>query len=199
MKFRASAITAATFAFAVAALGTPTFAGSVHLTGNLQEDFPKGTSGQQIIDSFASPDQPPFSGVGWEVIIGKVGIGGDYGAVFTRTPRDTWWLDWIAQPLFLSYHFLRTGYFLDPFVQAGLGCAGRVYLQEWPETAVSSNLFISIYPFVAAGIGLDLSGLLVSTKVSYAPFMSAPPASPIYAYPLGNFQVTVSAGVALDW
>lgn len=199
MKLRASAITAAAFAFALAAFGTPGFAGSVHLTGNLQADFLKSPSGQQIIDSFVGPDQPPFAGVGWEVIVGKVSIGGDYSAVFTRTPQSTWWLDWITQPLFLGYHFFKSGYFLDPFVQAGIGCAGRVYLQDWPETAVSNNLFISIYPFLAAGIGLDLSGFLVSTKVSYAPFMSAPPASPISAYPLGSVQVTVSAGVALDW
>ena len=41
MKLRASAITAATFALAIAAFGTPVFAGSVHLTGNLQADFLK--------------------------------------------------------------------------------------------------------------------------------------------------------------
>jgi hypothetical protein len=74
-----------------------------------------------------------------------------------------------------------------------------VYLQEWPESAVSDNLYISIYPFVAAGLGLDLSGFLLSGKVSYAPFMSAPPASPISSYPLGNIQVTLSAGIAIDW
>jgi hypothetical protein len=146
----------------------------------------KGPTAQQIIDTFTSPDQPPFAGVGWEVIIGKVGFGGEYDADFTRTPQGTWWLDWITQPLFLSYHFFRTSYFFDPFIQAGVGCAGRVYLQQWPESGISSDLFISIYPFVAAGLGLDLSGFLLSTKVSYAPFMSAPPASPITAYPWGT-------------
>jgi len=199
MRTRASAIAAATFALAISALSAPVFAGSVHLTGNLQADYLKGPNAQQIIDSFTSPGQSPFAGVGWEVIIGKVGFGGQYGASFTRTPQGTWWLDWDAQPLFLGYHFFRTGYFLDPFVQAGLGCAGRVYLEDWPRSALSNNLFISIYPFVAAGLGLDLSGFLVSARVSYAPFMSAPPASPITAYPLGNVQVTLSAGIAIDW
>ncbi len=199
MRFRASAITAATFALAIAAIGTPVFAGSVHLTGNLQADFLKGPSAHQIIDTFTSPGQPPFAGVGWEVIIDRVGFGGDYSASFTRTPMGSWWLDWLAQPLFLSYHFFRSGHTLDPFVQAGVGCAGRVYLQDWPQTQVSDNLSISIFPFVAAGLGLDLSGLLVSAKMSYAPFMSAPPASPISSYPLGNVQMTLSAGIAIDW
>ena len=36
MKFRAFAITAATLALALAASGTPAFAGSVHLTGNFK-------------------------------------------------------------------------------------------------------------------------------------------------------------------
>jgi hypothetical protein len=199
MRFRSSAITVATFALAIAAIGTPVFAGSVHLTGNLQADYLKGPSAQQIIDTFTSPGQPPFCGVGWEVIIGKVGFGGDYSASFTKTPMGSWWLDWLAQPLFLSYHFFRSGYTLDPFVQAGLGCAGRVYLQDWPETQVSNNLFISIFPFIAAGLGLDLNGFLLSAKMSYAPFMSAPPASPISSYPLGNVLVTLSAGIAIDW
>lgn len=199
MRFRALAITAATFAVAIAAIGTPVFAGSVHLTGNLQADFLKGPTAQQIIDTFTTPGQPPFGGVGWEVIIGRVGFGGDYSAAFTRTPQGTWWLDWITQPLFLSYHFFRTGYFLDPFVQAGMGCAGRVYLQEWLESAVGNNLYISIYPFVAAGLALDLSGFLVQGKMSYAPYMTPPPASPISSYPLGSVQVTLSAGIALNW
>ncbi|HUI70521.1 MAG TPA: hypothetical protein VL354_08345 [Spirochaetia bacterium] len=199
MRTRLSAITAATFALAISALCAPVFAGSVHLMGNLQADYLKGPSAQQIIDSFTSPGQPPFYGVGWEVIINKVGFGGDYAVDFTRTPLGTWWLDWNARPIFLGYHFFKSGYFLDPFVQAGVGCAGRVFLQKFPRTQVSDNLYISIYPFVAAGLGLDLSGFLMSAKVSYAPFMSAPPASPITEYPLGNVQVTLSAGIAIDW
>ena len=187
------------FLLAIAAISTPVFAGSVHLTGNLQADYFKGPGAQQSISSFPDPGQPPFCGLGWEVVIDKVGFGGDYSAAFTKTPQQTWWLDWLAQPIFLSYHFFRSGYTLDPFLQAGVGCAGRVYLQAWPKTAISNNLFISIFPFVAAGLGLDLGGFLLSAKASYAPFMSAPPGSPITSYPLGNVLVTFSAGAAIDW
>ena len=59
MKFRAFAITAAMLALAIAASETPAFAGSVHLTGNLQADYLKGPSAQQIIDTFSSPASPP--------------------------------------------------------------------------------------------------------------------------------------------
>ena len=158
----------------------------------------KGPSAQQIIDTFSSPGQPPFGGVGWEVIIGRVGFGGEYGASFSRTSQGPWWVDWMTQPLFLSYHPFRSGYFLDPFIQAGVGCAGRVYLDQWTGDA-TGNLYLSIYPFVAAGLSLDLSGFLVSGKVSYAPFMTSPPAPSISSYPLGNVQVTLAAGIAIDW
>lgn len=190
----------AAIAILTAALaGAPCFAGSVHLTGNLSADFLRGTSVQTIIGTFASPDQPLFAGVGWEIIIGKVGFGGDYMASFIRQPGSGWWwADWYAAPLFLSYHPLRQGYFLDPFVQAGVGCAGRVFLHEWIGAA-RNNLFLSIFPFIAAGLDLNLDGLLVGTKVSYAPFMSPPPATDFDNYPLGAIQVTLSVGVALNW
>lgn len=58
---------------------------------------------------------------------------------------------------------------------------------------------ISIFPFVAGGLSLDLSGFLLSGKVSCVPFMTPPPASAFDNYPLGNFQVTLGAGIAIDW
>ncbi|MGA2766030.1 MAG: hypothetical protein ABSG17_22035 [Spirochaetia bacterium] len=199
MRTRAFILPVAFFAVIIlAAIGAPAFAGSVHLTGSLSADFLKGPSAQQIIDSFTSTGQPPFSGFGWEVIIGKVGLGGEYDASFFRTTTGAWWLDWYSQPLFLSYHFFRTGYFLDPFLQAGLGGAGRVHLDEWTGSD-ASNLYISIFPFIAGGLSLDLSGLLLSGKVSYAPFMTPPPATVFSNSPLGSVQVTLSAGIALDW
>lgn len=203
MKIRAHALPAAAVAatfvvLILAAAGSPCFAGSVHLTGSLSADFLSGTSTQGIIGTFASPDQPLFGGVGWEVILGRVGFGGEYLASFLRAADSTWWLDWYAQPLFLSFHPLRSGFTLDPFVQAGLGCSGRVFLHHWSGSPYS-NLYLSIFPFVAAGLSLNLDGFLIGTKVSYAPFMTPPPATSFQNSPLGPVQVTVSAGVALDW
>ena len=74
-------------AISLAGIGTPVFANSVHLTGTLSADFLKGPSAQQIIDTFTSPGQPPFGGFGWEVIIGRVGLGGEYDACFTPPAR----------------------------------------------------------------------------------------------------------------
>ena len=198
MRFMASATTAAAFTLAIALVSTPTFANSVHLTGNLQADYMKGPTAQQIIDTFTSPDQPPFAGVGWEVIIGKVGFGGEYDADFTRTPQGTWWLDWITQPLFLSYHFFRTSYFFDPFIQAGVGCAGGVYPQQWPESEISSDLLISIYPLLA------LASLSISAAFSFRLRCLMRRLGrrrlhhPLRPTPWG-VQMTVSDGIAIDW
>ncbi|HVO39767.1 MAG TPA: hypothetical protein VMV03_12125 [Spirochaetia bacterium] len=204
MKSRASALPVAALAAAIslvimAAAAAPcAAAGSVHVTGNLSGDYLRGTSAQTIIGTFAGPEQPRFAGVGWEVILGKVGFGGDYMASFLHSPDSQWWLDWYAQPLFLSFHPLRRGFVLDPFVQAGLGSAGRVLLHHWTGSP-DSNLFLSIFPFVAGGLAVDLEGFLASAKVSYAPFMTPPPATTFENAPIGQIQVTLSVGIALDW
>jgi len=203
MKSRASALPVAAVAAAIslvitAAAAAPCAAGSVHLTGSLSQDFLRGTSAQTIIGTFTGPEQPRFAGLGWEVILGKVGFGGDYMASFLRAPDTQWWLDWYAQPLFLSFHPLRRGFALDPFVQAGLGSAGRVLLHRWTGTP-DSNLFLSVFPFVAGGLDLNLDGFLIGAKVSYAPFMTPPPATAFDNAPIGQIQATVSVGIALDW
>ncbi len=198
MKTRVFTITVAILAATLGGVGAPAFAGSFHLTGGVSADYLRGPDAQQIIDSFASPSQPPFSGVGWEVIIGKVGFGGEYDANFIRSSQGTWWVDWYTQPLFVSWHPFRTGSVLDPFVQAGLGSAGRAFMGQWMGS-VSDNMRISVFPFVAGGLALDLSGVLLSGKVSYAPFMSPPPGTAFSDYPLGNVQVTLGAGIAIDW
>ena len=199
MRTRIFAITAAIVASVLAATGTSGFANSVHLTGGLSADYLRGPSARQIIDSFTGPSQSPFTGFGWEVIIDRVGFGGEYDVDFTRTTQGLWWLDWYSQPLFLSYHPFKTrATVLDPFVQAGLGSAGRVFMGEWTGNP-ATNLYLSLFPFIAGGLSLDLSGFLLSGKVSYAPFMTPAPATSFNEYPLGNVQVTFSAGIALDW
>ena len=110
-----------------------------------------------------------------------------------------WWLDWYAPALFLAWHPVGGNRFVDPFIQAGLGCAGSVRLSGLPGTAVEPSLSLALFPFVAGGLNLNLDGLLVGAKAIYTPFKSAIPVTTIPAYPLGEFQVTVSAGVSIGW
>lgn len=182
----------------VACCGMPCAASAVHLTGNFSADFLGSASANQSVAALALGSQPLFWGVGWEVILGKVGFGGDYMVSFLRDSTTQWWLDWYAPALYISYHPIGANSFLDPFFEIGVGSAGRVMLARRPP-AGSPNLSLALFPFVAAGLSLDLDGLLLGAKLAYTPSISPIPATEIPRYPLGSFQVTVSAGIALGW
>jgi hypothetical protein len=117
---------------------------------------------------------------------------------FFQDAGAQWWLDWFAPALFASFHPLGGNSFLDPFVEAGVGCAGRVMLARHPMRA-PQGLELSLFPFVAGGINFNLDGLLLGAKVAYVPYASPIPVTDIPRYPLGSLQVTVSAGVSLGW
>lgn len=185
---------------ALAALGMPCFAGAVHLTGIVSADFLGGNSAQQIINTFTVGDQPLFWGFGWEVIINHFGFGGDYLVSFYRDAGEHWWLDWYSPALFMSFHPLGGRSWLDPFLQVGIGSSGRVLLepQRMPMgPAPTQDLSLSLFPFVGGGLSLNLESLLLSAKIVYTPYSSQIPATDIPSYPLGKFQVTVSAGISL--
>ena len=187
-------------ALALATLGIPCFAGAVHLTGNLSADFIEVPSAQDIVATFEVGGQPLFWGVGWEVVLDRMGFGGDYAVSFLHGTADasTWWLDWYSPALYMSYHIFGSTAFIDPFIQVGVGCAGRVLLSS-SASAAADSLDIALLPFVAAGLSLDLDGLLISAKASYTPYASQIPVTDIPAYPLGKVQVTLSAGLSLGW
>jgi hypothetical protein len=187
---------------ALAALGAPCFAGAVHLTGNLSADFLGDHSAREIINTFTVGDQPLFWGLGWEVILDRVGFGGDYLVSFFRDAGSQWWLDWYAPAFYLSFHPFGGNAFFDPFLQVGIGSAGRVLLgtMHTPMTApLDRDLFLALFPFVGGGIALNLDGLLLSAKVAYTPYASPIPVTSIQTYPLGRFQVTLGAGISLGW
>jgi hypothetical protein len=191
----------------LAALGVPCFAGAVHVTGNLTADYPAGISTEQIISTFANGSQPMLWGFGWEVVLGRIGFGGDFAVNFYRDPDTSWWLDWYAPALYLSLHPFGANRFLDPFVQVGVGNAGRVHLDGTPVGSSCGMFYpsadgmplLSLFPFVAAGLGLNFDGLLVSARVAYTPYNGQIPVTNIQTYPLGTLQVTLAAGLSLGW
>ncbi len=182
----------------VAAGAVPCFSGAVQITGVMAADFPDGPSTQQILQSFTLGGQPVFWGLSWSLVPRRLGIEGDYLVSFLRGADSSWWLDWYAPALSLSFHPLRADRVIDPFVLVGLGCAGRVSLTGY-HYPVRDALMISIFPYVAGGAALNLDGLLLEAKVTYSPYVSALPVTPIPAYPLGPFQVTVSGGFSINW
>jgi hypothetical protein len=165
----------------------------VDLTAVITKDFIDSPTFDQAARALDA--QVPMVGFGWEVVMGHVGIGGSYAADFNQDVPSEWWVDWNGQGVYASYHIFGAGSFIDPFVDAGLGCAGRVFIG--PEGNPADKLALTIYPFVSAGAALELSGLRLGAKVSYALNQSAVPATTIPGYPLGRFQVSAFAGLSL--
>jgi hypothetical protein len=186
-------------ALALATLSLPVFAGAVHLTTDISSDFLQGTSAREMVSTFAVADRPLLSGFGWEVIPGRMGFGGNYQVSFSKDAMAGWWLDWYAPALFLSYHPLGARRFLDPFVEVGMGCAGRVALSGMPDPSGYRSLSLALFPFLAGGLSLNLDGLLLGAKFTCTPYAAPIPVTTIPVYPLGEFQVTFSAGVSLGW
>ena len=182
----------------LAAFSVPCFASAVHVTGDVSANFLGGSTTQQIVNTFAIGDQPLFWGFGWEVILGTSGFGGDYMVSFFGDAGSQWWVDWYAPALFLSFHPIGPNHIVDPFLQVGIGSAGRVMLRGMSWTP-SSDLMISIFPYVGGGLNFNLDGLLLGVKAMYTPFNAEIPVTNIPAYPLGTFQVTLSAGFAIRW
>ncbi len=190
MKRRIIAIAAAI----MLAAGASSFAATFSLTLNAEKDFSQIPTAEEVVAGF-STDPLPLWGFGWEVVLKRIGIGGTYYVKFFEDTGSSWTLDWIGQPIYVSYHFFGGKSFLDPFVMAGAGCSGRVLLEDaYPGT---SALFLSIYPFVGAGVGLHFGDFTAGATFSYVPFNSGIPATDIPAYPAGNYQVAVYTGVTL--
>ncbi len=175
------------------------FAGAVHLTTDLSADFLPGTSAQQIVSTFAVGGQPLLWGFGWEVIPGRLGFGGDYMVSFAQDASTGWWLDWYAPALGLAFHPVGANRWVDPFFQVGLGAAGRVHLTSMYGYAVEPDLSLALFPFIGAGVNFNLDGLMLGAKGYYTPYRTAVPVTSIPLYQMGDFQVTVSAGISLGW
>jgi hypothetical protein len=165
----------------------------VDLTAVIGKDFIGTPTFDQAARALEA--EAPLVGFGWEVLMGRVGLGGSYAVDFNEEPSSQWWLDWEAQAIYASYHILGAKSFVDPFVDAGLGCAGRVFLG--PEGDPGTRLALAIYPFASAGAALELDGLRVGAKLSYALNRSGVPVTSIPVYPLGRFQVSAFAGLSI--
>jgi hypothetical protein len=165
----------------------------VDITAVLTKDFIDSPSLDQAASALGG--QQLLVGLGWEVVMDHIGIGGSYAVDFHEDSPAEWWLDWEAQAIYCSYHILGSRSLIDPFVDAGLACAGRVFLG--PSGAPAERLALAIYPFASAGAALELNGLRAGAKLSYALSQGAIPATSIPAYPLGRFQVSAFAGISL--
>jgi hypothetical protein len=187
---------------AASAFAGPTFS----LTGNIAAGLSDRPSFEEALLSLTENPNPLW-GMGWELTLRRFGFGGTYMVNFSQDDANQWALDWYGEALYASYHLFGGGAFIDPFVQAGIGCAGRVSIGPYPyypypyypdtmdPDFMPEGLMISLFPFAGAGVALHLDGLTVGAKLKYMPFNSPIPAAWIPGYPAGQFQAEVFAGV----
>ena len=203
-------------AFAGVAFADGQFRMAMNLTSELDQK-PTLESVQRSFDD----DANFFWGPSWEVMLDRFGFGMHYLVKFDRLNPDLesslydWSLDWMGD-FYAAFHIFGSRAFFDPFIEVGFGSVGRVdihdnggywvqdeygewdYRYEWnPDDGDVSNM--SLYPYVGAGLALNLDGLLLGARFSYRPKTLPVPATQFTDYPLTNFQIGLFGGVAIGW
>jgi hypothetical protein len=182
-------LTALVFALTLFAAGLSATV-TVTLAGTVIADYDRTPDFEHFLSApFGSHS---FKGFQWDVAIDHVGLGGNYTVDFGKDASAFWWLDWYSVPFYVGYHLFGTGGFIDPFVEAGVGCVGQVVPRAAGNTV--TTLKISLFPSLVAGLALDLKPFLVSAKLAWAPGVSEIPFTSIPGYSLGGVQIALVAG-----
>jgi hypothetical protein len=168
-----------------------------------------GMGGVELVNSFHKSDLrrefdsrvTVYPGLYWEYIPGNLGIGMTYLLKFNREASalpdidHTWYFDWIGT-VDVRYHFLNES-FLDPFIEAGFGNAGRVDMTSYePESErMRDELLMSLFGQMGGGVAFHFKEMHLGLKMLYR-FINQPvPATGFGTYSLKNFHVSFFGGV----
>ena len=170
--------------------------GSVEL---LEKDY------EEIVSKFKDQTNI-YPGLYWEVIIRHLGFGMTYQAKFDRQSSELpeidneWKMTWLASWDF-RYHLFRW-FFVDPFVEAGLGCAGGIELTDYEhygydEDLLEDPMMLSLFGQVGVGTAFRLDNVHVAGKLMYRFYNDIPPVTDFAVLPLKNFQFSILAGFTI--
>jgi hypothetical protein len=184
-------------------LGFGVFADNVRfgLIGGVE--FAEKPDYNAVVEEFHSGDNV-LRGFYWEVIPDHIGYGMTCNFLFDRQEsllQETdyrWTMDWVATWDF-RYHPLRWS-FIDPFVEFGLGSAGKVDITDYEECGLDDELpedplYLSLFAQVGCGLGFRLGALNVGTRTAYRFWNEPPPGTQFEPYPLDAFNVGVFGGL----
>jgi hypothetical protein len=166
-------------------------------------EFPQKPDFEAIAEEFHSGDNV-LKGFYWEVIPDHIGYGMTCNFLFDRQESllpevdYQWTMDWVATWDF-RYHPLRWS-FIDPFVELGLGSAGRVDITDYGESGLEEDLardplLLSLFAQVGWGLGFRLGAVNVGTRMVYRFWNEPPPGTQFGTYPLDDFNVGVFGGL----
>ncbi len=145
-----------------------------------------------------------LSGLYWEVLPDHLGFGMTYLVDFQKQASPypqldyLWFVDWVGS-FDLRYHFLKD-FFLDPFLEAGLGSAGRADITSYEQHGLAgaeNPLQLSLFAQVGAGLAFRLAGLHLGTRLLWRPFNEVPPGTQFQPYPLKDFRLDMFGGFSL--
>ena len=190
----------ASFVLAGAALG---FAGGLRFGAELSAEFVDRPSVEAVMQEF---DQRAnlIPGLYLEYAPKNLGIGVTALLDLTKAPGtapvdEELWLDWISS-LDLRYHFLGSQAFLDPFIEAGFGAAGRSNITDYEAFGVGANDYsptnLSLFGQVGAGLAVKLSIFHLGAKADWRFWNGAVPGTAYEPYPLKNVSIALFGGLA---
>jgi hypothetical protein len=145
-----------------------------------------------------------LSGLYWEVLMGRLGLGMTYLVDFQKQASPypeldyLWFVDWVGS-FDLRYHFVKD-FLLDPFLEAGLGSAGRADISSYEEHGLPASenpLQLSLFAQVGGGLAFRLPGMHLGARLLWRPFNEIPPATQFQPYPLKNFRFDLFGGFSL--
>ena len=202
-----TAVILTTMAVATFADGQVRFAG---YTATPAASLPSG--GVEEWQTLATPTDLTMSGWNWEIVFDRFGLGMHYGTrTFQQESHETdgseWYLGWRGD-FFLSYHIFGGGSLIDPFVEIGWGNAGTATIAspeqagypDWKdEVHYGTAVDVAMFTYAAAGLALDLNGLLLGAKLSYAPaeMVDSAPRTDVAVHDMMPFELSLFGGIAL--
>lgn len=167
--------------------------GAIELMNN-----PINEDNRQVFDG----DADIIPGLYWEVILGQLGFGMTYLVDFTHINSELpdleyeWYFDWIGSWDF-RYHILGN-FAIDPFLEFGLGCAGRVDISDYEgNNGLRDPLQLSLFTQGGGGAALRLENFHIGGKLLYRISNSPVPATQFETYPLKNFQLAFFGGFSI--
>ncbi len=146
-------------------------------------------------DWHAEEEKSEMGGIRLELVGQELGFGvevmGNSSCEDEPVEGETYWGEWQGE-VFVNYHFFGNNSFLDPYLQAGYGCAGKDY---WTVDEGSQELNISLYPSFSAGVNMVFKGgLILGIRNSYRPDNRYVPGSDLPVYDLSKNQFTLNIG-----
>ncbi len=187
----------------IASAASTAFAGGLRFGAQIGAEFLNRPSLAAVSQEF---DQRAnlIPGLYWEVVPRKLGFGMTYLldleklAVAPPVGQELW-LDWISS-LDLRFHLLGPKAFLDPYLEAGFGAAGRSNVTDYQAVGAGPNDYtptnLSLFGQVGGGLGLTLGIFQVGARADWRFWNGAVPGTSFDPYPLKNFSVALVGGLA---